>query len=55
MLKPNSIIIDPHKGNEFEKFIHENAKRPDFWNTVKNNASASIEKSELDKLFAEKK
>lgn len=55
MLKPNSIIIDPKKGNEFDRFIKENAKQPEFWNTVKKNASAPIDKKELDKLFEDKK
>lgn len=53
MLSRNSTIIDPQKGKEFSEFLRKNAKSQEFWNDVKKKASASVDKNEIDKLFAD--
>ena len=51
MIQRNSFSISPSKTDEFKTFTKQNAKDQNFWNHIKENASRTVDKKELDKLF----
>lgn len=52
MLARNSTVIDPSKSKEFNEYLKKIAKDKNFWNEVKEKASVSFDRDEVNKLFA---
>ncbi len=53
MLARNSTVIDPNKSKEFNDYLRKIAKDKTFWNSVKEKASVSFDRNEVDRLFAQ--
>lgn len=51
MIQRTTTTIDPKKAKAFSSFIKENAKTIEYWEKVCKEASAPINKKELDVLF----
>ena len=52
MLARNSTVIDPSKSKEFNEYLQKIAKDKSFWDKVKEKASVSFDRNEVDMLFA---
>ena len=48
----NFYTIDQKKTKEFAKFVNENGKSELYWEDINRIASTSVNKKELDRLFA---